>query len=78
MDNVRLVPFLRHVPQMGIYETSWFMTSPSAPCVTSGISTSRHHQVACDWFERALQHCLAVLSRDEHFDGVPGLRRETW
>ena len=26
----------------------------------------------------ALQHRLPVLSRDEHFDSVPGLRRETW
>ena len=26
----------------------------------------------------ALQHRLSVLSRDEHFDAVPGLRRETW
>jgi predicted nucleic acid-binding protein len=26
----------------------------------------------------ALQHRLPVMSRDEHFDGVPGLRREAW
>ena len=26
----------------------------------------------------ALQHRLAILSRDEHFDAVPGLRREAW
>lgn len=26
----------------------------------------------------ALQHRLPVLSRDEDFDGVPGVRRETW
>ena len=26
----------------------------------------------------ALQYRLPVLSRDEHFDAVPGLRRETW
>ncbi len=26
----------------------------------------------------ALQHRLPVLSRDEHFDAVPGVRRETW
>ena len=26
----------------------------------------------------ALEHRLPVLSRDEHFDAVPGLRRETW
>lgn len=26
----------------------------------------------------ALQHRLAVLSRDEHFDAVPGLHRVTW
>ncbi len=26
----------------------------------------------------ALQHELAVLTRDEHFDSVPNLRRETW
>jgi len=26
----------------------------------------------------ALEHRLAVLSRDEHFDAVPGLRREIW
>ena len=26
----------------------------------------------------ALQHRLPVLSRDEDFDAVPGLRRETW
>ena len=26
----------------------------------------------------AHQHRLPVLSRDEHFDAVPGLRRETW
>jgi tRNA(fMet)-specific endonuclease VapC len=26
----------------------------------------------------ALQHRLPVLSRDEHFDAVPGLRREVW
>lgn len=26
----------------------------------------------------ALQHQLPVLSRDEHFDGVPGVRRESW
>ena len=26
----------------------------------------------------ALQFRLPVLSRDEHFDAVPGLRRETW
>ena len=26
----------------------------------------------------ALQHHLAVMSRDEHFDAVPGLRREAW
>jgi predicted nucleic acid-binding protein len=26
----------------------------------------------------ALQHRLPVLSRDEHFDGVPGLERESW
>ncbi len=26
----------------------------------------------------ALQHRLPVLSRDQHFDVVPGLRRKTW
>jgi tRNA(fMet)-specific endonuclease VapC len=26
----------------------------------------------------ALQHRLPVLSRDDHFDAVPDLRRETW
>jgi predicted nucleic acid-binding protein len=26
----------------------------------------------------AVQHRLPVLSRDEHFDAVPGLRREAW
>ena len=26
----------------------------------------------------ALQHRLPVMSRDEHFDADPGLRRETW
>src|SRR5262249_42432589 len=26
----------------------------------------------------ALQHRLSVLSRDEHFDAVPGLERERW
>ena len=26
----------------------------------------------------ALQHRLPLLSRDEHFDAVPGLRRERW
>jgi hypothetical protein len=26
----------------------------------------------------ALQHRRPVLSRDDHFDAVPGLRRETW
>ncbi|MBI2749420.1 MAG: type II toxin-antitoxin system VapC family toxin [Burkholderiales bacterium] len=26
----------------------------------------------------ALQHRLPVLSRDEHFDAVPGLERESW
>lgn len=26
----------------------------------------------------ALQHRLSVMSRDEHFDAVPGLRRVTW
>lgn len=26
----------------------------------------------------ALQHRLPVMSRDEHFDSVPGLRREAW
>ena len=26
----------------------------------------------------ALQHRLPVLSRDEHFDVVPGLERESW
>jgi tRNA(fMet)-specific endonuclease VapC len=26
----------------------------------------------------ALQHQLPVLSRDQHFDAVPGLRREMW
>jgi tRNA(fMet)-specific endonuclease VapC len=26
----------------------------------------------------ALQHRLSVLSRDEHFDVVPGLERERW
>jgi tRNA(fMet)-specific endonuclease VapC len=26
----------------------------------------------------ALQHRLPVLSHDEHFDAVPGVRRETW
>ena len=26
----------------------------------------------------ALQHRLPIMSRDEHFDAVPGLRRETW
>jgi predicted nucleic acid-binding protein len=26
----------------------------------------------------ALQHRLPVMSRDEHFDAVPGLRREAW
>lgn len=26
----------------------------------------------------ALQHRLAVLSRDEHFEGIPGIRREDW
>ena len=26
----------------------------------------------------ALQHRLAVLSRDQHFDAVPGLRRNSW
>jgi tRNA(fMet)-specific endonuclease VapC len=26
----------------------------------------------------ALQHRLPVLSRDEHFDAVPGLSRESW
>ena len=26
----------------------------------------------------AVQHRLPVLSRDEHFDAVPGLDRKTW
>ena len=26
----------------------------------------------------AIEHRFAVLSRDEHFDAVPGLRREGW
>jgi tRNA(fMet)-specific endonuclease VapC len=26
----------------------------------------------------ALQHRLPVLSRDQHFDAVPGLRRKSW
>jgi tRNA(fMet)-specific endonuclease VapC len=26
----------------------------------------------------ALQHRLPVMSRDEHFDAVPGVRRESW
>jgi len=26
----------------------------------------------------ALQHRLSVLSRDEHFDAIPGLEREGW
>ena len=26
----------------------------------------------------ALQHRLAVLSRDQHFDAVPGLERKSW
>ena len=26
----------------------------------------------------ALQHRLAVLSRDQHFDAVPGLERRSW
>ena len=26
----------------------------------------------------ALQHRLPILSRDEHFDAVAGLRRDTW
>ncbi len=26
----------------------------------------------------ALQHRMPVLSRDEHFDAVPGLYRESW
>ena len=26
----------------------------------------------------ALQHRLSILSRDEHFDVVPGLERESW
>lgn len=26
----------------------------------------------------ALQHQLSVLSRDEHFDHVPGLKRVSW
>jgi tRNA(fMet)-specific endonuclease VapC len=26
----------------------------------------------------ALQHRLRILSRDEHFDAVPGIRRESW
>jgi tRNA(fMet)-specific endonuclease VapC len=26
----------------------------------------------------ALQHRLPVMSRDEHFDAVPGVRRQTW
>ncbi len=26
----------------------------------------------------AVQHRLPVLSRDEHFDGIPGVRRESW
>ena len=26
----------------------------------------------------ALQHRLPVLSRDEHFDDIPGIRREDW
>ncbi|MEW6689812.1 MAG: type II toxin-antitoxin system VapC family toxin [Pseudomonadota bacterium] len=26
----------------------------------------------------ALQHRMPVLSRDEHFDAVPGLERESW
>lgn len=26
----------------------------------------------------ALQHRLPVMSRDEHFDAVPGLRRQAW
>jgi predicted nucleic acid-binding protein len=26
----------------------------------------------------ALQHRLAILSRDEHFDAVPGVRRDGW
>jgi tRNA(fMet)-specific endonuclease VapC len=26
----------------------------------------------------ALQHRLVVLSRDQHFDAVPGLERKSW
>ena len=26
----------------------------------------------------ALQHDLPILTRDEHFDAVPGVRRDSW
>jgi tRNA(fMet)-specific endonuclease VapC len=26
----------------------------------------------------ALEHRLPILTRDEHFDAIPGLRRESW
>jgi len=38
----------------------------------------RHARAAIPVIVLAIQHRLPVLSRDQHFDAVPDLDRESW
>jgi len=54
---------------------------PRALCVpTNGSETDRTADSANDaWIAAlAIQHGLPILSRDEHFDGLPGVQRIGW
>ena len=50
------------------------------PAVRASLKKTGHPIPANDvWIAAlAMQHRLPVLSRDEHFDVVPGVKRETW
>jgi len=68
-----------HLPQFDILPVT-DETTVAYATVRIALKRSGHPIPANDaWIAAlAIQHGLPILSRDEHFDAVPGLNREAW
>ena len=68
-----------HLPEFEILTVTEPTTLAYARIRTSLKKIGRSIPANDAWISAlALQYRLPVLSRDEHFDAVPGLHRETW
>ena len=68
-----------HLPEFEILTVTEPTTLAYARIRTSLKEIGRSIPANDAWISAlALQYRLPVLSRDEHFDAVPGLHRETW